>query len=149
MINQTFIPPYYRRRFFGEGQHGREYNEVQAKIQTLCEHFEITKPDLWIKPKNQRARYWNPNTRKRRPRGRIVLTGTDEWVMLHEFAHHLNYHKYGGRNHDKYYKRALWKTVMFYYDGDPTKYRWDLEYTRVRQYGCGMILAQQSQRSSS
>ncbi len=57
--------------------------------------------------------------------------------LLHEFAHHIVYHKHYYRTgpHRKPFQKTLWKLVMWYYKGNPEKYNWVNEYPRVAAYG--------------
>ena len=62
-----------------------------------------------------------------------ITTRPEEWIFLHEFAHHLNRTKYIGSGHDRSFKQCLWRVVKAYY-GNVTEYPWDREYRSVFKY---------------
>lgn len=55
--------------------------------------------------------------------------------LLHEFAHHLNFSLWTGRQHDEKFKEHLIRVVNRYRANHPDfVYPWNVEYPEVRQY---------------
>src|SRR5262249_45444569 len=54
--------------------------------------------------------------------------------LLHEFAHHLSYLRYGCRVHHTTPFWAILEEVTCVYYGHPAHYPWELEYKRGQRY---------------
>jgi hypothetical protein len=117
-------------------------------IALLAKEFKVPKPKFEMYVRGNRGHY-----RRAGKHGaiRISRRRMEEWVVLHEFAHHLDHainkprhsrsryeHLYifsKGREtyHDVPFRACLTKIAAAWY-GDPAQYPWKQEYPAVRKW---------------
>lgn len=114
-----------------------EHTQAKEIITLLSKEFKVRPPKLEM-IRGKRSWY--------RSRKKLISFGvgwenhfTRENVLLHEFAHHLEYCRNGGQLADKksahsaYFVKCLIEVVEYYY-GDLSKYAWDKEYKQVQRF---------------
>lgn len=101
-------------------------------INKVADQYKIPRPAIqYVGKRSSRAFcYYMPNGTSKISFG-FNLWHRVETAMLHEMAHAVSWYFMRERGHDEGFQRTLKGIVRWWYNGDESKYQWDMEYVSV------------------